>query len=89
MVHPTRKLSALFDVGSLWRMTTADAVYFLPAIPVLGTAGHRRRLLRHLWPDPPRLADFAASDRLPSTTSTSRRVNRFSRRARAMAVTPA
>lgn len=40
MLHPTRKLSALFDVGSLWRMTTADAVYFLPAIPVLGTAGH-------------------------------------------------
>jgi hypothetical protein len=40
MVHPTKKLSALFDVGSLWRMTTADAVYFLPAVPVLGTAGH-------------------------------------------------
>jgi len=40
MVHPTRKLSALFDVGSLWRMTTADAVYFLPAIPIPGTAGH-------------------------------------------------
>jgi hypothetical protein len=40
MMHPTRKLSTLFDTGSLWRVTTADAVYLLPAIPVLGTAGH-------------------------------------------------
>ena len=40
MMHPTRKLSTLFDTGSLWRLMTADAVYLLPAIPVLGTAGH-------------------------------------------------
>jgi hypothetical protein len=40
MMHPTRKLSTLFDTGSLWRVTTADAVYLLPAIPALGTAGH-------------------------------------------------
>lgn len=39
MVRPTRELSALFTGGSLWRRTTADAVYLLPAIPVFGTAG--------------------------------------------------
>jgi hypothetical protein len=40
MVHPTKRISVLLDAGSLWRMTTDDSVYFLPAIPVLGTAGH-------------------------------------------------
>jgi len=39
MVHPTRKLSALVTAALLWRETTADAVYLLPAIPVTGTAG--------------------------------------------------
>ena len=40
MVHPKKSLSAVFNVGGLWRETTADAVYLLPAIPVAGTAGH-------------------------------------------------
>jgi len=40
IVHPMRRLSAVIDAGSLWRGTTADAVYLLPAIPVPGTAGH-------------------------------------------------
>jgi len=39
MVHPMRTVSALFTGGALWRKTTADAVYLLPAIPVFGTAG--------------------------------------------------
>jgi hypothetical protein len=39
MVHPRKTLSALLNVGGLWRQTTADAVYLLPAIPVAGTAG--------------------------------------------------
>ena len=39
MVHPTRRISVLFTAGVLSRQTTADAVYFLPAIPVAGTAG--------------------------------------------------
>ncbi len=40
MAHPTRKFSALLNEGALWRQTTADAVYLLPAIPVANTAGH-------------------------------------------------
>ncbi|HTR31866.1 MAG TPA: alginate export family protein [Puia sp.] len=39
MVHPIRTLSAMATGGLLWRETTADAVYSLPAIPVIGTAG--------------------------------------------------
>jgi len=39
MVHPIKTLSTVFNVGALWRSTTADAVYLLPAIPVPGTAG--------------------------------------------------
>jgi len=39
MVHPTKTISALFNVGAQWRQTTADAVYLLPDIPVAGTAG--------------------------------------------------
>jgi hypothetical protein len=39
MVRPTRHLSVLFTGGSVWRTTTADAVYLFPATPVLGTAG--------------------------------------------------
>jgi len=39
MVFLTRALSALVSAGAVWRETTADAVYLLPAIPVAGTAG--------------------------------------------------
>jgi len=39
MVHPTKELSMLATVGSMWRETLFDAVYLLPAIPVAGTAG--------------------------------------------------
>ena len=39
MVRPAKPLSMVFNVGLLWRETTADAVYLLPAIPVPGTAG--------------------------------------------------
>ncbi|WP_259664674.1 alginate export family protein [Rhizobium bangladeshense] len=39
-VKPAEKLSVTTAVGLLWRMTTADAVYTQPSIPVAGTAGH-------------------------------------------------
>ena len=39
-LHPAKRLSTLFSGGLLWRETTDDAVYLLPAIPVTGTAGH-------------------------------------------------
>jgi len=43
MARPTGKLSGIVYLGTLWRQTTADAVYQLPAIPVFGTAGHGTR----------------------------------------------
>nr|WP_307008528.1 alginate export family protein [Agrobacterium tumefaciens] len=39
-VKPTEKLSVTTAVGLLWRMTTEDAIYTQPSIPVAGTAGH-------------------------------------------------
>ncbi|WP_442981302.1 alginate export family protein [Rhizobium sp. S152] len=39
-VKPTEKLSVTTAVGLLWRMTTADAIYTQPSIPVANTAGH-------------------------------------------------
>ncbi|WP_416067245.1 alginate export family protein [Rhizobium sp. ZK1] len=39
-VKPAEKLSVTTAVGLLWRMTTADAVYTQPNIPVANTAGH-------------------------------------------------
>ena len=39
MVFPRRTLSALVSAGAVWRETTTDAVYLLPAIPVANTAG--------------------------------------------------
>ncbi|HUN64886.1 MAG TPA: alginate export family protein [Bacteroidota bacterium] len=36
---PLKTLSVLLTTGSMWRETTADAVYLLPVIPILGTAG--------------------------------------------------
>ncbi len=39
-VKPTEKLSVTTAVGLLWRMTTDDAIYTQPSIPVAGTAGH-------------------------------------------------
>lgn len=38
-VKPTSRLTALFAVAGEWRMTTADAVYTQPDVPVAGTAG--------------------------------------------------
>jgi hypothetical protein len=39
-VKPTEKLSVTTAVGLLWRLTTADAIYTQPSIPVANTAGH-------------------------------------------------
>jgi hypothetical protein len=42
-VHPTNSLTLSFAVGSLWRETTADAVYAQGSVPVPGTAGQPGR----------------------------------------------
>ena len=38
-VSPTSKLKLLAAIAGQWRETTADAVYTIPNVPVLGTAG--------------------------------------------------
>ncbi|MFC3692300.1 alginate export family protein [Chenggangzhangella methanolivorans] len=38
-VAPIKNLTLLAGIGLLWRQTTKDAVYVLPSVPVLGTAG--------------------------------------------------
>ena len=38
-VSPTSKLKLLAAIAGQWRETTADAVYTIPNLPVLGTAG--------------------------------------------------
>ena len=42
-VHPTNSLTLAFAVSSLWRETTADAVYTQGSVPVPGTAGQPGR----------------------------------------------
>jgi hypothetical protein len=42
-VHPTNSLTLAFAVASLWRETTADAVYTQGSVPVPGTAGQPGR----------------------------------------------
>ena len=42
-VHPTNSLTLSFAVASLWRETTADAVYTQGSVPVPGTAGQPGR----------------------------------------------
>jgi hypothetical protein len=39
-VRPTEQLSVMAGVGLSWRLTTQDAVYTLPSVPVAGTAGN-------------------------------------------------
>lgn len=38
-VQPTEDLTLMAGAGLLWRLTTQDAVYILPSVPVVGTAG--------------------------------------------------
>ena len=42
-IHPTNSLTLSFAVASLWRETTADAVYTQGDVPVPGTAGQPGR----------------------------------------------
>jgi len=42
-VHPTNSLTLAFAIASLWRETTADAVYTQGSVPVPGTAGQPGR----------------------------------------------
>jgi Alginate export len=42
-VHPTASLAVTGAVGAQWRMTTQDAIYTQPNIPVAGTAGRGGR----------------------------------------------
>nr|WP_261403725.1 alginate export family protein [Chenggangzhangella methanolivorans] len=37
--RPNQEFDLLAGIGLLWRQTTKDAVYVLPSVPVLGTAG--------------------------------------------------
>jgi hypothetical protein len=42
-LHPRRDLTLLLAVAAQWRQTTADGVYVMPDIPVVGTAGEPGR----------------------------------------------
>jgi Alginate export len=42
-IHPTSSLTLSFAIATLWRETTADAVYLQGSVPVPGTAGQPGR----------------------------------------------